>query len=109
MTDIVARLRKTEEEWPFTADGTDGWIPLCREAATHIEELATRIRGLEAILSNAEKRITQLEVTLDTTFDLLILARNSKDEEALQDAINLVAIAASREKGVPANSSKTQP
>ena len=29
-------------------------------------------------------------------FDLLILARNSKDEEALQEAIDMVAIAASK-------------
>ena len=33
---------------------------------------------------------------LDKVFDLLILARNSKDEEALQEAINIVATASCR-------------
>jgi hypothetical protein len=32
---------------------------------------------------------------LDQLFELLILARNSKDEEALQEAIDLVAVASS--------------
>lgn len=44
-----------------------------------------------------EPAIKRPKLDLSLLFDLLITARNSKDEEALQEAIDMVAIAASAE------------
>lgn len=44
MSDLLDRLRRTQHEWPFQADGSDGWCYLCQEAADEILRLRQSIQ-----------------------------------------------------------------
>lgn len=57
--DVVERLRKTKDEWPFTEGGTDGWVPLCQDAADEIERLRKALASERAAEREACAKVAE--------------------------------------------------
>lgn len=68
-----------------------------RDPVDEFESVRAAVRkGMSAAMKTANRKAAESGpgLDLDRLFDLLIQARNSKDVAALQDAIDIVAVAA---------------
>jgi hypothetical protein len=100
--EILHNSKEEESEWRTRrirtlAMATFGSVRTA-SVTDEIDALRHDIERHIAIATEQANHIAKLEACLAQLFDLLILARNTESGETLQEAIDMVAIATSKEQ-----------